>query len=126
LISFQIDLVQYQYHVGKVSKSSRYYVAISAGSYTVIMGLLVILRTLAQVGAHPKEMENPPRKTLDFLHLGHHLRRPARTSKPSRRPSLIRVRVCFGLLDQSAIKRTPRMHPYSVFDNPHMDGKIIL
>jgi hypothetical protein len=61
----------------------------------------------------------------DVLLLGHHLRRPARMSKPSWRPSPIRVRVCFGLLDQSAIKQTPKMHPYSVFDDPHMDGKII-
>jgi hypothetical protein len=91
LISFQIDLVPYQYHIGKASKSLRYYVAISAGSYTVVMGLLAILGTLAQVGAHPKDMENPLRKHLDVLLLGHHLRRPARTSKPSQRPNPIRV-----------------------------------
>jgi hypothetical protein len=30
-------------------------------------------------------------------------------SKSSRRPSPIRVRVCLGLLDQSAIKWTPRV-----------------
>jgi hypothetical protein len=125
LIIFQIDLVSYQYHVGKASKLSRYYVTISAGSYTVVMGLLAILGTLAQVGAHSKEMENPPRKPLDVLILGHHLRRPARMSKPSRRPSLIRVQVCFGLLDQSAKKRTPRMHLDSVFVDPHIDRNII-
>jgi hypothetical protein len=62
----------------------------------------------------------------EVLLLGHHLRRPARISKPSRRPSPIRVRVCFGLLDQSAIKRTLRTHPDSVFDDLYMDGKIIL
>jgi hypothetical protein len=83
LIIFQIDLVSYQYHVGKASKSSRYYIAISAGRYTVVMGLLAILGTLAKVEAHPKEMENPPRKPWDVLLLGHHLRTPARTSKPS-------------------------------------------
>jgi hypothetical protein len=126
LISFQIDLVPYQYHIGKTSKLLRYYVAISAGSYTIVMGLLAILGTLAQVGTHPKEMDNPPRKPLNILLLGHHLRRPARTFKPSRRPSPIRVRVCFGLLDRSIIKWTPRTHPYFVFDDPHMDGKIIL
>jgi hypothetical protein len=61
----------------------------------------------------------------DILLLGHLLRRLARMSKTSRRPSLIRVRVYFGLLDQSAIKQTPRTHPDSVFDDPHMNGKII-
>jgi hypothetical protein len=61
----------------------------------------------------------------DVLLLGHHLRRPARMSKPSRRPSPIRVRVYLGLLDQSAKKWMPRTHPDSVFDDPHMDGKII-
>jgi hypothetical protein len=61
----------------------------------------------------------------DVLLLGHHLRRPARTSKPSRRPSAIRVRVCFGLLDQSAIKWMPKTYPDSVFDDPYMDGNII-
>jgi hypothetical protein len=61
----------------------------------------------------------------DILLLGHHLRRPARMYKPSWRPSPIRVRVCFGLLDQSAIKWMPRTHLDSVFDDPHMDGNII-
>jgi hypothetical protein len=61
----------------------------------------------------------------DVLLLGHHLRRPARTSKPSQRPSPIRVRVCFGFLDQSAIKQMLRTYLDSVFDDPHMDGKII-
>jgi hypothetical protein len=98
LIIFQIDMISYQYHVVKTSKSLRYHVVISTVSYTIAMGLLAILGTLAQVGAHPKEMENPPKKPLDVLLLGHHLRRPARTSKPSRRPSPIQVRVCFGLL----------------------------
>jgi hypothetical protein len=91
LIRFQIDLVPYQHHVGKASKSSRYYIAISAGSYTVVMGLLAIRGTLAQVRAHSKEMENLIRKPLDVLLLVHHLRRPARMSKPSRRPNPIRV-----------------------------------
>jgi hypothetical protein len=91
LIRFQIDLVPYQYHVGKALKSSRYYVAISVRSYTIVMGLLAIHGTLGQVGAHPKEMENSPRNPLDVLLLGHHLRRPAKMSKPSRRPSPIRV-----------------------------------
>jgi hypothetical protein len=62
----------------------------------------------------------------DVLLLGHLLRRPARMSKPSRRPSPIRVRVCFGLLDQFAIKQTPRTHSDYIFYDPHMDGKIIL
>jgi hypothetical protein len=61
----------------------------------------------------------------NVLLLGHHLKRPAKMSKPSWRPSPIRVRVCFDLLDQSAIKRTPKTYPDSVFDDPHMDGKII-
>ena len=125
MISFQIDLVPSQYHIGKASKSPIYSVTVSAGSYTIVMGLLFILGTLAQVGAHPKDLENPPRKPLDVLLLGHHLRRPARTSKPSQRPSPIRVRVYLGRQDQSAIKRTSKTHPDSVFDDPHMDGKII-
>ena len=52
-------------------------------------------------------------------------RRPARMFNTSRKPSPTRVRVCLSLQDQSAIKWTPRMHPYSVFYDPHMDGKII-
>jgi hypothetical protein len=86
---FQIDLVSSQYHISKTSKISRYSVVVSARSCTIVIGLLFILRTLAQVGAHPKDLENPPRKPLDVLLLGHHLRRPARMSKPSWRPSLI-------------------------------------
>ena len=125
LISFQIDLVPHQYHVGKASKSSRYSVAIYVGSYIVIISLLFILGTLAQVEARPKEIENSPRKPLDVLILGHLLRRAARASKPSRRPSPTRIRVCLGLQDQSAIKRTSRTHPDFVFYDPYLDGKII-
>jgi hypothetical protein len=51
-------LVPSQYHVGKASKSPIYSVAISGKSYTIVMGLLDILGTLAQVGARPKKMEN--------------------------------------------------------------------
>jgi hypothetical protein len=126
LISFQIDLVPPQYYIGKASKSSIYYVVVSAESYIVVIGLLFILGTLAQVGARTKEMDNSPRKSLDILLLGHLLRSPARASKPSWRPSPTRVRVCLSLQDQFAIKWTSRTHPDSVFDEPHMDGKIIL
>jgi hypothetical protein len=59
---------------------------------------------------------------LDVLLLGHHLRRPARMSKPSWRPSPNWVRVFLGLQDQSVIKWT---YSDSIFDVPHMDGKII-
>jgi hypothetical protein len=58
LIRFQIDLIPYQYHVGKAPKSPIYSVAISGESYIVVMGLLDILGTQAQVGALPKKMEN--------------------------------------------------------------------
>jgi hypothetical protein len=125
LIRFQIDLVPPQYHIGKVSKSSRHSAAISVRCYGVVAGLLFTLETQAQVGACPKKMENTQEMLKDVLHLVHHLKRKPRASKPSWRPSPIRVRVCFGLLDQSAIKRTPKMHPASIFDDPYMDGKII-
>jgi hypothetical protein len=62
---------------------------------------------------------------LDVHLLGHHLRRPTRTSKPSQRPSPIRVRVYLGHQDRFAIKWTLRTHLNSIFDDPHMDGKII-
>ena len=35
------------------------------------------------------------------------------------------VRVHLGLQDQSALNWSPRRHPDSVFDDPHMDGKLI-
>jgi hypothetical protein len=96
LISFQIDLVPLQYHVGKVSKSSRLAVADSARSYVIVMGLLFILEILVQVGAPPKEMGNTPRNP-DVLPLGHLLRRPARASKSSWRSNPCQVRVHLGL-----------------------------
>ncbi|WVZ83846.1 hypothetical protein U9M48_030943 [Paspalum notatum var. saurae] len=46
------------------------------------------------------------------------------TSKSSWRPSPSRVRVCLGLQDPSTLKQGPRMHTDSVFDDPHMPGKI--
>ena len=97
LTSFQMDLVWPQDNNGKASKSSRHAVAISARSYVVVMDLLFTLRTLAQVGACPKEMENKPRKPLGVLLLGHLLRRPARACKTSQRPNPTRVWVYLGL-----------------------------
>jgi len=39
------------------------------------MDMIFILRTLAQVGAHPKEKEKPQKEPLDVLLLGHHLKK---------------------------------------------------
>jgi hypothetical protein len=61
------------------------------------MSLFFILGTLAQVEACPKEKKNPPREPLEILILGHHLRRSARSSKPSQRPNPYQVRVYLGL-----------------------------
>jgi hypothetical protein len=83
-------MVPPQYHVVKALKSLRYYVVVSARSYIIVMFLLFIIGTLTQVGACPKEIENSPRNPLDVL-LGHILRRPARASKPSQKPSPTRV-----------------------------------
>ena len=41
------------------------------------------------------------------------------------RPKVTQVRVCLGLQDQSALNWSLRTHLDSVFDDPHMDGKII-
>jgi hypothetical protein len=88
LIRFQIDLIPPQYHLNKVFKSSRHTVVVFIGCYDMISGWLFTLGTQAQVGACPKEMKNTPRKILDVLLLGgHNLRRPARASKPNRKPS---------------------------------------
>jgi hypothetical protein len=64
-----MDLISPQYHIIKASKSSRH-VTIFVGCYEVIVGLIFTLGTLAQVGAHPKEIENTPREPLDVLLLG--------------------------------------------------------
>jgi hypothetical protein len=61
----------------------------------------------------------------DVLLLGHHLRSQARAPKPSWRPNPYQVRVHLGFQDQSIVKWTLRTYPESVFDDPHMDGKII-
>ena len=89
------------------------------------MGLLDILRTQAQVGACPKKMENTKEMPKDVLLLGHHLRRQARASKPSWRPDPSQVRVHLGLQEQFVIKRMPRSHTDSIFDDPDMDENII-
>jgi len=99
LISFQIDLVLPQYHTGKAPNNQDIIDVVSTRRNIVIVGIFFILGTLVQVGAHPKEMVNLPRKPLDVLILGHLLRMPARASKPSRRPSPTQVRVYLGLQD---------------------------
>ena len=102
LISFQIDLVPLQYHIVKVSKSSRLAVIVSARSYIVDMGLLFILGVLAQVRACSKDMGNTSRNPVDVLPLGHLLiRRPARASKLiSWRSNPCQVRVRLGVQEQ--------------------------
>ena len=125
MIRFQIDLVPPQYLIGKVFKSSRHSAVVSAGSYIVVMGLLFILGILAQVGAPPKEVGDKPRSPLDVLHLGHHLRRPARAPRPRWRPKPIRLRFSFGQQEQPTLKWMPRSHTESDLDILYMVGKII-
>ena len=86
MIRFQINLVPLQYLIGKVFKSSRHSTIVSAGSYVVVMGLIFTLGILAQVGACLKDMKNTLEIAQDVLHLGHHLRRPARAPQPTWRP----------------------------------------
>ena len=92
LISFQINLVPPQYLVGKVFISSRHSTIVSAGSYVVVRGLIFTLGILDQVGECLKDMDNTFRMAQDVLHLGHHLRRPARAPQPRWRPKTIRLR----------------------------------
>jgi len=86
LISIQINLVPPQYLVGKVFKSSRHSTIVSAGSYVVVMGLIFTIGIPAQVGICLKNVENTLEMAQDVLHLGHHLRRPARAPQPRWRP----------------------------------------
>jgi len=123
LIKFQINLVPPQYNISKAFNLLLYPVVVSAESYFIIMDMFFILGTLAQVGAHSKVKEKPLTELLDVLLLGHHLKRSARSLKP--RPNPYQVRVHLGLQDQHAVKRTPRTRSDFVFDDPHMDGKII-
>jgi hypothetical protein len=48
-----------------------------------------------------------------------------RFESPRWRPKATQVRVCLGIQDQSVLNWSPRTHLDSVFDDPHMDGKII-
>jgi hypothetical protein len=70
-------------------------------------------------------MENTQVILKDILHLGHHLRRQPRASKPSWRPNPCEVRVHLGLQEQSVVKQTPRSYTNAIFNDPYMDGKII-
>jgi hypothetical protein len=80
--------------------------------------------TLAQVGACPKYLVSTLNMYKDVLHLGRLLRRPAR--KSSWRPNPCQVCAHLEIQEQLAVKRTPRTHTDSVFNDPPMDGKIIL
>ena len=83
------------------------------------------LGTLVQVEACLKDMDNTFRMAQDVLHLGHHLRRPARAPHLRWRPKPIRLRFSFGLQEQAALKRTPRLHTESDLGALDMHGKII-
>ena len=48
-----------------------------------------------------------------------------RFESPRWRPKATQVRVCLGLQDQSALNWSPRTHPDTIFDDPHMVGKLI-
>jgi hypothetical protein len=52
----------------------------------------------------PQEDGEHPRDAKDVLHLGYHLRRQPRASKPSWRPNSCEVRVHLGLQEQSVVK----------------------
>ena len=45
-------------------------VQIHQNFYIIVTGLLFIIGTLAQVGAHPIKLENTSRRSLDVLHQG--------------------------------------------------------
>ena len=124
LISFQIDLVPSQYHVSKASKSSWQVASIYAESYVVVVGLIFTLRTLAQDGPRPNEMKNTSEMPKYVLLPGHHIRRQARATKLSWRPNPCEVRVNLGLQEHFVVKQTPRSQTDSVFNDPHMDGKL--
>ena len=119
-----MHLISSQYHVGKVSKSSRYVIAVSSGCYDIVVGMLFTLGTLTQVGERPKYVERSLKMSKNVLLHGHHLRRPARWSKLSWRPKPIRLRVRFGVQEQSTLKWAPRLHTSPVLDVLHMHGKI--
>ena len=48
-----------------------------------------------------------------------------RFESPRWRPKATKVRVCLGLQDQSSLNWSPRTHLDSIFDDPHMVGKLI-
>ena len=73
----------------------------------------------------PYNGEHVKKKSLDILHLGHLLRRPARVSNPSWRPNRCRLRVRFGVQEQSALKQAPRSHTGLDLGALYMVGKII-
>ena len=105
-------MVPPQYLICNVFKSSRHSI-VSAGSYVVVMGLIFTLGILAQVGACIKNVNNTFGMAQDILHLGHHLRRPARAPQPRWRPKPIRLYFSFGLQEQPALKWTLRLHTKS-------------
>ena len=125
MISFQINLVPSQYHVRKASKLSIYVVAVFGGCYDIVAGMLFTLGTLAQVGERPKYVERSLNMPKNVLLHGHHHRRPARRSKSSWRPIPSRLRVCFGIQEQPALKRTPRLHMESDLGVLYMVRNII-
>ena len=84
-------MVPLQYLIGKVFQSSRHSTIVSAGSYFVVTGLIFTFGILAQVGARSSEVENIQKNLFDVLHLGHHLRRPAREPQPRWRPKPIEL-----------------------------------
>ena len=100
-------------------------VQVHQNCYVIVTGLLFTIGTLAQVGAYPIKLENTSRRSLDVLHLGHLLRRPARASNTSWKPNRIRLRVRFGVQEQSALKQASRSHTGSDLGALYMVGKII-
>jgi hypothetical protein len=59
------------------------------GSDVVIMSMIFTIGTPVQVGACFKNVENTLRMVQDVLHIGNHLRRTTRASKPSWRPNQV-------------------------------------
>jgi hypothetical protein len=121
LISFQIDLVPLQYRVVNHQDLLLLFLPRATSSSWAYYSSL---------GPWPK-LEHAPRRW------GTHQGIPwtsfplatslwGQQGHPSQvGPNPCQVRVHLGLQEQSVVKRMPRSHTDSIFDDPHMDGKII-
>ena len=117
-----MDLTSPQHHVEKASKPSRHVVIVFVGYYDVVVGLLLTLGTMVQVGACTNHVEHLKVSRISSslaTTLGGQHEHPSQVGGP--------IHIKFESIstqEQPSLKLMSRSHTNSIFDVLHKHGNL--